>query len=102
MPSLRWVLDPKQYRRAGSSLMRGGADRMVRNGTQEERVSGWGCVHEAEGRCTRVAGRPCDPGMKGCVLAGRFRFSNEAKNRPPPDAKPGPAKPPCPEDDPGP
>jgi hypothetical protein len=21
--------------------------------------------------------------MKGCVLAGRFRFSNEAKNRPP-------------------
>lgn len=45
-------------------------------------MSGWGCVHEAEGRCSRVAGRPCDPGMKGCVLAGRFRFSNEAKNRP--------------------
>jgi hypothetical protein len=45
-------------------------------------MSGWGCVHEAEGACTRVAGRPCDPGMKGCILAGRFRFSNEAKNRP--------------------
>jgi len=24
----------------------------------------------------------CDPGMKGCVLYGRFRFSNEAKNKP--------------------
>ncbi|MBC7951336.1 MAG: hypothetical protein H7Z12_05865 [Rhodospirillaceae bacterium] len=51
-------------------------------------MSGWGCVHESEGNCTRVAGRPCDPGMKGCVLAGRFRFSNEAKNRPPPPIKP--------------
>lgn len=46
-------------------------------------MSGWGCVHEVDGVCSRVAGRPCDPGMKGCVLAGRFRFSNEAKNRPP-------------------
>ena len=45
-------------------------------------MSGWGCVHELDGKCQRVAGRPCDPGMKGCVLAGRFRFSNEAKNRP--------------------
>jgi len=40
-------------------------------------------VHEVNEICTRVAGRPCDPGMKGCVLAGRFRFSNEDKNRPP-------------------
>lgn len=46
-------------------------------------MSGWGCVHELDGLCSRVANRPCDPGMKGCVLAGRFRFSNEAKNRPP-------------------
>lgn len=46
-------------------------------------MSGWGCVHEVNGLCSRVADRPCDPGMKGCVLAGRFRFSNEAKNRPP-------------------
>lgn len=46
-------------------------------------MSGWGCVHEVNGVCSRVADRPCDPGMKGCVLAGRFRFSNEAKNRPP-------------------
>lgn len=46
-------------------------------------MSGWGCVHEVQGLCSRVADRPCDPGMKGCVLAGRFRFSNEEKNRPP-------------------
>lgn len=45
-------------------------------------MSGWGCVHEEEGKCNRVAGRPCDPGMKGCILAGRFRFSNPVKNRP--------------------
>lgn len=45
-------------------------------------MSGWGCVHEDHGKCNRVAGRPCDPGMKGCILAGRFRFSNPAKNRP--------------------
>ncbi|WP_085374580.1 hypothetical protein [Magnetospirillum sp. ME-1] len=45
-------------------------------------MSGWGCPHDDHGTCTRVAGRPCDPGMKGCVLAGRFRFSNPVKNRP--------------------
>jgi hypothetical protein len=44
-------------------------------------MSGWGCPHEDHGTCMRVAGRPCDPGMKGCVLAGRFRFSNPGKNR---------------------
>ena len=46
-------------------------------------MSGWGCPHELNGTCQHVQGRACDPGMKGCVLAGRFRFSNEAKNRPP-------------------
>lgn len=45
-------------------------------------MSGWGCPHEIEGRCMRVKGFACDPGMKGCVLSGRFRFSNETKNRP--------------------
>lgn len=46
-------------------------------------MAGWGCVHEHDEVCTRVANRSCDPGMKGCILAGRYRFSNEAKNRPP-------------------
>lgn len=45
-------------------------------------MSGWTCPHELNGVCQHVAGRNCDPGMKGCVLSGRFRFSNEAKNRP--------------------
>lgn len=51
-------------------------------------MSGWGCVHEVNGLCSRVADRPCDPGMKGCVLAGRFRFSNEEKNRLPGSRRP--------------
>jgi hypothetical protein len=43
---------------------------------------GWGCPHEVRGTCQRVKGRPCDPGMKGCVLFGRFEFSDPEKNRP--------------------
>lgn len=43
-------------------------------------MGGWGCPHEVSGRCQRVQNRPCDPGMKGCVLAGRFVFSDPAKN----------------------
>lgn len=41
---------------------------------------GWGCPHEIEGKCERVNKKSCDPGMKGCLLAGRFIFSDEAKN----------------------
>ncbi|MEO5335773.1 MAG: hypothetical protein H7841_02595 [Magnetospirillum sp. WYHS-4] len=40
---------------------------------------GWGCPHERGGRCAKVAGRACDPGMKGCVLHGRFRFANSTE-----------------------
>lgn len=43
-------------------------------------MGGWGCPHEADGLCQRVENRPCDPGMKGCILAGRFVFSNSEKN----------------------
>lgn len=43
-------------------------------------MSGWGCPHEVGGICQRVEGRRCDPGMKGCVLAGRFIFSDPGKN----------------------
>jgi hypothetical protein len=45
-------------------------------------MGGWGCPHEWNGVCQRVNQLPCDPGMKGCVLSGRFTFSNPAKNRP--------------------
>ena len=43
-------------------------------------MSGWGCPHEENGECRRVPGEKCDPGMKGCTLSGRFRFSSSEKN----------------------
>ncbi|SFM31170.1 hypothetical protein SAMN05421721_102234 [Ectothiorhodospira mobilis] len=43
-------------------------------------MSGWGCPHESKGRCGRLNDIPCEPGMKGCVLAGRFVFSDPSKN----------------------
>lgn len=44
-------------------------------------AGGWGCPHEVDDKCTKINNLPCDPGMKGCVLAGRFVFANEDKNR---------------------
>jgi|GEM_PF-290123 len=44
-------------------------------------MSSWGCPHELEGKCQKINGFACDPGMKGCVLAGRYVFANsEQKN----------------------
>jgi hypothetical protein len=40
----------------------------------------WGCPHEANDLCAKVNDLPCDPGMKGCVLHGRFVFANDDKN----------------------
>ena len=40
----------------------------------------WGCPHEVNDRCTKVNNLPCDPGMKGCELHGRYRFVDESKN----------------------
>lgn len=45
-------------------------------------MGGWGCPHEIDNKCQKVLNRPCDIGMKGCVLAGRFRFADPSKNRP--------------------
>lgn len=44
-------------------------------------AGGWGCPHEVDDRCTKVNNLPCDPGMKGCVLAGRYVFANDDKNQ---------------------
>lgn len=55
-------------------------------------MSSWGCPHELDGLCQHVNQRPCDPGMKGCVLAGRVTFSNPAKNRPAPDSLRSPGR----------
>lgn len=41
---------------------------------------GWGCPHERDGRCGKVDDRPCDPGMKGCELHGRYAFFDASKN----------------------
>ena len=44
-------------------------------------MGSWGCPHEIQGVCTKVNNLPCDPGMKGCVLAGKYVFANDdAKN----------------------
>ncbi len=45
-------------------------------------MSGWGCPHESKGLCDKVKGKECSPGMKGCILHGRFRFANPEKNAP--------------------
>ncbi|HZX33337.1 MAG TPA: hypothetical protein VFF03_18445 [Rhodocyclaceae bacterium] len=45
-------------------------------------MASWGCPHEIDGKCTRINNLPCAPGMKGCVLAGRYVFANsEDKNK---------------------
>lgn len=45
-------------------------------------MSGWGCPHEVRGLCSKLKNIACDPGMKGCVLYGRFAFSDADKNSP--------------------
>ncbi|MFO1129424.1 MAG: hypothetical protein U1E66_13450 [Rhodospirillales bacterium] len=62
-----------------------------RDGGTGSKMGAWGCPHEVGGRCGRVRGVACDPGMKGCLLFGRFVWSVEAKNRPP--KRPRPARP---------
>lgn len=41
---------------------------------------GWGCPHESNDLCGKVANRPCDPGMKGCELYSRYVFFDAGKN----------------------
>jgi len=45
-------------------------------------MSGWSCPNEVKGECEHVPGKACDPGMKGCVLFGKFRFADPDKNSP--------------------
>lgn len=45
-------------------------------------MSSWGCPHEIKGLCSKVNDLVCNPGMKGCELAGRYFFvSSEDKNK---------------------
>ncbi|MEI7614727.1 MAG: hypothetical protein WCK63_17650 [Betaproteobacteria bacterium] len=41
---------------------------------------GWGCPHENHGTCGKINNQPCDPGMKGCELYGRYVFLDSQKN----------------------
>ena len=41
---------------------------------------GWGCPHEVNGTCSKINNLPCDPGMKGCELFGRYVFFDGSKN----------------------
>lgn len=43
-------------------------------------AGGWGCPHELDGLCSKVHNLPCDPGMKGCELYGRYAFFDGDKN----------------------
>lgn len=43
-------------------------------------AGGWGCPHEVDDTCAKLNNLPCNPGMKGCVLAGRYVFADEDKN----------------------
>jgi hypothetical protein len=36
----------------------------------------WDCPNESNGTCKRVDGAYCQPGMKGCILAGKVQFVN--------------------------
>lgn len=38
-------------------------------------MSGFSCPHQANDECVKLK-KPCDPGDKGCVLYGKFVFSN--------------------------
>ena len=39
-----------------------------------------GCPHEIDDHCTKANNLPCNPGMKGYELYGRYRFVDESKN----------------------
>ena len=43
-------------------------------------AGGWGCPHELDGTCSKINNLPCDPGMKGCELYGRYVFFDGSKN----------------------
>ena len=43
-------------------------------------MSAWSCPHDLDGVCQKVYGARCDPGMRGCVLFGKYKFASEEKN----------------------
>lgn len=45
-------------------------------------MSSWSCPHDLDGICMRVQGARCDPGMRGCVLHGRYVFAKDETKLP--------------------
>ena len=41
---------------------------------------GCSCQYEVSGLCSKINNLPCDPGMKGCELFGRYVFFDASKN----------------------
>lgn len=39
-------------------------------------MGGWDCPNQVDGKCMRVKSLPCEPGMRGCILHGRFAINN--------------------------
>ncbi len=56
-------------------------------------MSSWSCPHDSEGVCQLVRGARCDPGMRGCILHGRYRFLRDELEGPRKPEKAKPAKP---------
>jgi hypothetical protein len=52
----------------------------MNNGEEWMSAGGWSCPHEVNDLCSKVNGLPCDPGMKGCELYGRYAFFDGSKN----------------------
>lgn len=64
---------------AGMSCSRTGS---VAVSSLEIAMSSWGCPHEINGLCSKVNNLACNPGMKGCELAGRYFFvGSDDKNK---------------------
>jgi hypothetical protein len=60
-------------------------------------MGSWSCPHDLDNVCQKVLGARCDPGMRGCVLHGRFRFASQESGdaRKPVKAVPDPSPPPA-------
>jgi len=67
------ALEAISFKAENSQLGRSLEDTLMSGG-------GWSCPHEINGTCGKVNNLPCDPGMKGCELYGRYVFFDSKKN----------------------
>jgi hypothetical protein len=72
---------PTGWIQAGRARVQPGGDTEGLWARATDMAGGWGCPTGVDDRCTKINDLPCDPGMKGCVLAGRFRFADDDTNQ---------------------